>query len=395
MQNRFVVLKGVSFVDNLWKPTGVHTYSTSYPDTHKNYFFVLHPGTYSGDRKSPYPIEFQRSLISHYDGRQIIETANEYNVQTGPISNTLSALSPGYDANAYNQALSKFNDALRGNIDLSVDLLQGGQTTRMVRSALDTLRYVKSFSPLKLKQHYADFQLALLNRKIRRRKQGDYANTNEIKEAARAVGGKWLEYQYGWRPMAQTLYDTTIELASALPPLLKVEGIGKIKSFETSQVPWFVDAGILDFRDQERSHRARIRAQYKFPAEATQLLGKFTSLNPANILWELTPYSFVVDWFLDVGGYLRNLESAMLYNSAFQSGYVTETVRTENWSHAFGSYKSGGTTVTKDYKGGTVFIAKRRTVLAFHPSPRLPRFEAKLGSGRLLNAAALMAQFLK
>jgi hypothetical protein len=392
MQNRFVTLKEVSFNDNYWRSTGVHTYSANPVDSFKDFFFVLQPGTYAGDRKSPYPNEFQRNVIKHYKGLTIRDNPNEYNVLTGPIANTLPAYATGYSTQAYNGALEKFNERIRGTIDLSVDLLQGGQTTRMFRTALETVRLVKSFSPLKLKQYYKSFDSA---RREAKRLEGAYYSSNAAKRAISSTGGKWLEFQYGWKPLAQTIYDTTIELASALPHLMVVESTDKVVEVKQFRQAWFVDALRTDIRRQESSHRARFHAQYKFPAETTQLLGKFTSLNPANILWELTPYSFVVDWFLNVGGYLRNLESAMLYNSAFLNGYYTETVRTSDKSHAFGTSVSGVTTTTQDYEAETLFYAKRRTVLAFHPSPRRPRFEANLGSGRLLNAAALLSQFLR
>lgn len=392
MQNRFVTLKGISSSDNYWKPTRVHTVSYGFPSTFTDFFFVTVPGTYSGDRKTPNPNEFSRSRTSYYSGVTTRENSNEYNVDTGPIPNTIAGQGIGFSSNTYNEALGKFNERLRGEVDLAVDLAEGGQTVHMIRSMNKIVNYVHSFNPRKLANYWAAFRKEI---SVRHVKSGSYRFTNDVKSVARSVGGRWLEFQYGWRPLAQDIYGSVIELGSSLPPLLRIEGRAKQHYSSSVVIPWFVDSLCKDSLTTDNSYRALIRARYRFPAEATQLLGKFTSLNPVNILWELTPYSFVVDWFLDVGGYLRNLESALLYNSAFIDGFVTEGYRTSSNSIVNGAYSASGSTYTKHYTGWTVNTAKRRTVLSFHPSPRLPRFKADLGSGRLLNAAALLSQFLR
>ena len=127
-------------------------------------------------------------------------------------------------------------------------------------------------------------------------------------------------------------------------------------------------------------------------------MARWTSLNPVSIAWELTPYSFVVDWFYDLGGYLRNLETGLLYNTRFKSGYKSELYLWESDEIA----PMGGTHAVGDNswriqacKQRTRRVQFYRTKLTSYPLPHLPRLDAKLGSSRLLSAASLLTQKLR
>lgn len=60
----------------------------------------------------------------------------------------------------------------------------------------------------------------------------------------------------------------------------------------------------------------------RFEQLANQLLG--TRLTPA-LLWELTPWSWLIDWHVNVGGFLRNLEMTKSDNLVVRFGYVMHT----------------------------------------------------------------------
>jgi hypothetical protein len=126
------------------------------------------------------------------------------------------------------------------------------------------------------------------------------------------------------------------------------------------------------------------------------LLGNFTSLNPASIAWELTPYSFVVDWFVDFGGYMRSLESAMLMHSSFVDGFFSYSAlnETHTWANMV-QHPSPEVNTFWSIQGR--FYAKyfKRERMVTVPIPRPPVFNANLGSTRLLNAAALMSEHMR
>lgn len=126
----------------------------------------------------------------------------------------------------------------------------------------------------------------------------------------------------------------------------------------------------------------------------------FTSLNPVSIAWELLPYSFVVDWFFNVGNYVRNLETALLYGGDFVDGYMTKVSYAQmkmvpkRYSYPKGS-GTGLVSCTFDAKSEAYLVNFNRSILTSSPTPEVPSFRADLGSARLLNAAALLAVLLK
>jgi hypothetical protein len=124
---------------------------------------------------------------------------------------------------------------------------------------------------------------------------------------------------------------------------------------------------------------------------------RWTSLNPASIAWELMPYSFVVDWFYDIGGMLRRFESALLYGKQFKKGYQSELY----YHHSAFQRNGLQDSVLPGYQfyGELTAWVRRvqfeRIVFASLPTGQLPTIRADLGSSRLLSAAALLSQFLK
>ena len=153
-----------------------------------------------------------------------------------------------------------------------------------------------------------------------------------------------------------------------------------------------IPASVFKFTDSKV--RCEISVKLKPNNSRVSALASYTSLNPASMLWEAMPYSFVVDWVYNLGGYLRNLETALVYCNQFVDGYVTygektESIWTQKWS---GTYASSNRIY--DYSGGWTRTMKDRQKLYSYPFPRFPVLNPELGTGRLLNAAALLSQFL-
>jgi len=152
------------------------------------------------------------------------------------------------------------------------------------------------------------------------------------------------------------------------------------------------------YRSVTASFRHEFVGHYKFSDSLLTKLAGWSSLNPISIAWELTPYSFVADWFIDIGSYLRATESALLYQQAFRSGTSTSTYYRlfETEQSGVSQLLSNGklTTTIDDCKAVSRQIGKNRSVLTGSPYPRLPSFRADLGSSRLFSAAALLSQFV-
>lgn len=278
-------------------------------------------------------------------------------------------------------AQSKLYDMVRGSIDLSIDAFQAKQTAKM-SNALQ--RFNDAFTDKDGK-----FGISKLLRATRKGRL--------VKATIKELGGKWLEWTYGWKPLLQTVYDLSEETLR--------HNVNKISSFDAkvrysskrnyrngygpgiSQSQWAI------------SHSAYAGIHYKmrFELSGENPVARLTSLNPASIAWELLPYSFVVDWFLDIGSYLRNTESRFLYQALFRGG--TRSLRFgEDMSGSLGQSSITGSpplTTSAHYKHRIRSRYLSREVLSQLPTPSVPKFRADLGSGRLLNAAALLTTFLR
>jgi hypothetical protein len=297
------------------------------------------------------------------------------------LSGSLLSLPTWERADLYNQALDRLNDRVRGGLDLSIALAESGTTARMFRAVGKTLshavswkRYVaKGFRPSNLR--------------------------NWIADGSKGAANGWLQWQYGWRPLLGDVYQAADESRR------------------------FCLGATSRFRGSKRENREVSTTQFHqiWPVGANQLvpvmvtgqftqactinlalddlngfdLARWTSLNPISIAWELIPFSFVADWFFDLGSMLRATETALLYNSRFKGGYVSELYRVELDGFVdFYQPPSGDCLLNKvgSYRDDIQF---QRTILSSYPLPRKPSVKVALGTERLLSAASLLRQMLK
>lgn len=273
-----------------------------------------------------------------------------------------------FDSNVYNSCLDKLNEKIRGNLDLAVDLAEGGSTIRMIRDATKFTNFVRGLGP----------------------KQ--WAN-------------RWLEYQYGWKPLLSSVYGAAEESRrNVLNQIEHVQARSRTPvpvQFPSSIPGSYVFNALPSISVNSRWGTAEVGCKIgmAFLADDGFDPARWASLNPLSIAWELCPYSFVVDWFYDIGGYLRSTETALLYRTAFRSGYVSEWARLDARYRAQGAVSAYSTgTYSHDYIWDVGYARRwcqfRRTLLSSYPFPRVPSFKADLGSNRLISAAALLSQLL-
>lgn len=157
-----------------------------------------------------------------------------------------------------------------------------------------------------------------------------YARKGDMYRATRALGlrrrnstaSNWAELQYGWLPLCQDIYGGAQALAkSTLPPPWLITGKGN--ATDTFESNLFKGTGM--YRRLEEIYGMRgafVRLDY-LPGNDFFIALKSLGLgNPAEIAWELVPYSFVVDWVWPVGDWLSSLDAAT--GLFFLSGSLTE-----------------------------------------------------------------------
>lgn len=116
----------------------------------------------------------------------------------------------------------------------------------------------------------------------------------------------WLEYTYGWSPLVGDIGSSIAVLDSPLPPLRVKTSVAKKVSLrrKVSDTSYNYDSELLGIINGEMRFKAGADISVTNP---NLLLAQRLGLtNPAIVAWELVPFSFVVDWFVNVGDYLRN-----------------------------------------------------------------------------------------
>lgn len=303
------------------------------------------------------------------------------------------------DPDTYNKVVSNLGEAIRGSVDLSIDGFQGRQTLELARHILSVRKVVEFLARKTIKDNAAIMRRnsALIRKRVNaaklspKDKHKGFPPKYEL-QPLRDIGSYWLEYRYGLVPTLQTIHDLVSGAALRAGNQMRIDV--KAKNVVVTNVR---DSYEVQFVDDTYSttFRYRIGGYYTPSSSHVESLSRLSSLNPVSIAWELMPFSFVVDWFYDVGGYLRSIETAMVSNLGQFDGYITFTKREVIRQQTTINGLVGGDTVHSVVRQNRMRTEKTRSPLSSVPYPRPPSFRAELGSGRLLNAAALLSQFLK
>lgn len=270
-----------------------------------------------------------------------------------------------FPSDLYNDALSKLNEKTRGTLDLSIALFEAGQTARMLNVIRSVQNYTSGAGWRRL-----------------------------ISGSAKAR----LEYQYGWRPLASDLYGAMDESLNFVKNQYEQFRVRSHRPVETSKDVWTTKGYGSTPGVVKRNGRYLCEISVKLKTKNFEI-SRWASLNPVSWAYELTPYSFVLDWIIDVGGFIRNFETSILYANSFVSGYVTKCTAFDatfscNASREDGAWNSYMMS-TIEAEGSGRLIDFSRSVLSRYPVPRMPSFKADLGANRLLNLAALLGSKLK
>ncbi len=332
--------------------------------------------TRQGNKILPQPFHFTslvttsvRGSIERFSGGSRVD---EYR---GPFGVT-----PSYDPisqreieNTYNAAIEDVNEQLRGNVDISTDLGQIAQTKRMLNASEQV---ADKIDPI----------IRTLRKKVGRK-------VNLLRLTMGSVSSAYLEWKYGIKPLLQTIHDAATVLHNmADSGTFSTRGRAKLR-FEKkfSQVVPFEGIPVPVTSETTYDYRCEVKIWLRlgdYHPTAVQL----SSMNPVSIAWELMPWSFVIDWFVNMSGYMRDLETAIAYGSYFHMGYTTTSSKVSVAMRPTNSaFTNGGLAVKPHLQTANLQLKSMlRIVLTEYPMPNRPSVNMDLGSGSLLSIAALL-----
>lgn len=350
----------------------------------------LPPNVFSFQRRNWTPLTGIRKTTVHNVGVAVYDTVDTY---SGVLSSTQfcgyyrGAPSALILSNLQNQSLAKARLRLK---DQDVNLLEvwgeRHESLNMIRENVN--RIGKTYASLKR----GDFRGAAAALGL---KSGFSGFTSKWrKNQSKAIANGWLELQYGWRPLLMDIHGAVEALHKSFVPspknqLIRVSAVSRL-SDETSETR-SVTAGSELWR---RGYEVQVKTclYFRQTNRALHTLASLGITNPAYLVWELTRYSFVVDWLVHIGDFLSSLDASIGYE--YRWGCVTigqkiyeNRIRTVN-----GQTSTGVVSVENSEEADEYFSVNRNGLATEIETIPLPAFKDPLSVQHTLNAIALLRQ---
>lgn len=214
------------------------------------------------------------------------------------------SLPPEVEAKALAKLIQKIRNQ-RSETNGLILLGEGRQTLQMLRHPLDS--FVKAV-------YAREQKLKLLKGKIEK------VNVRKRRDAwMEVVTGTWLEAVFGWKPLLSDIGDIlkTIDRYRNSPP--KKDRLVSKASLETSSIVASGKvrlSGLYLYVDTIQQTTTNCEVKYTVGMESKERfddgslsrlleLSGFTLENFVPALWEITPWSFLIDYFLNMGKFLE------------------------------------------------------------------------------------------
>lgn len=127
----------------------------------------------------------------------------------------------------------------------------------------------------------------------------------DARKDSKDYGNAWLEYHFGWEPLIKDIGNSIDILQQPVPGgVVSVKG-RKIKIEE--RLFQTINSSFKEYQIRElKGHvRAKAGAEFYVKDSDAYLANRMGFVSPLGVVWELIPYSFVVDWFSTVGDFLN------------------------------------------------------------------------------------------
>lgn len=195
----------------------------------------------------------------------------------------------------------------------------------------------------------------------------------------------WLEYRYGWLPSIYSIRDAIAALRSKLEK-------GNIVTGKASVTVDLNDSKVEVTSPNAHTTRTEVctitgSRTYRGKAYAeVQNSGATIQLDPITTAWELVPFSFVVDWGLEVGNWLQAwtpFSGSLLLGS--QVSVKDSYVRTQTFKEVYFGSQDTGT-----FDGCSTQENVEYYVRFPHGAAVLPKWNLRLNPSRIADLFALL-----
>lgn len=390
MKNETTSLPGF-YATRRYNPLNGQQDSTTSPGGFRRSTIVAGAAIVKGNRKSPNPWAFTIQRISGLEGTSDTRQPNIWIIHDGQLPgpvlmDDLQADVQKCQSIAITKCVDRFYSNLRSQsaaLDITAgEMMKNASDSAARRAEADWKKYSNGLPP------YGDA------RQRPRATAYRTATKSQIRRGVAKGSDLWVASRYGWFPVIQDLFTAGMATTDTFSRRgFTVKAQGGSTSSPSSENAWWQDtlSGRWVKLQATGSISARCEYAYSFRINpGSDTLARLASLDPARLAWELVPYSFVVDWFTGFGNCLEQLEAKAKYQNTVIGGRQTITTRAE------AKYSFRGNISLTRYSVETSVVRKTLSRTIYHglPGVNKPRLQCDLGSGRLLNAAALLGQRL-
>lgn len=264
---------------------------------------------------------------------------------------------------------------------------------------------------LKMKQASVNLGVAYAERNATARLLGDTASRlgrsfnklkrGQVRAAMRELGlsdqrqmprgsnvpNKWLELQYGWKPLLSDVYGACDALSKRNQSDWRVTA--KAADFTTNQYTARFTGTGAGFVEAKVENGAFVRIDALPENDLTMSLRSLGITNPLLIAWELVPYSFVVDWALPVGTWLESIDAMLGYSKSQTSATLfTSAVWVDK---GLSEQPTPTSRIKNNYIGTKKVVRMDRDAFNGVPMPTFPRIKNPISLGHMANGLSLLA----
>lgn len=277
-----------------------------------------------------------------------------------------------WDANDDIALIGKLRERIQGSdFNAAVSLAEGKQAVDTVAEAAQRIRRAASFLRGGNVKKAARSLLVKPTKTMR--------NIPRKEVTREWFADNWLQLQYGWRPLIGDVFSAVKHLAHLLNR--RVDKTYRARRFSVG-VPRGSDIQIF-------GGESRVEGRYKAVISHINEVSLVGLTDPASLLWEKLPYSFVADWFIPVGNYL---EAAGLSRSLTGTFVKTIFRMYHATSYSYRYTKSTPYTILDPTVGFEKKIVIQRTVSSslIVPLPRFKPLSEAASWQHAVNAVALI-----
>lgn len=275
--------------------------------------------------------------------------------------------------------------------------------TTAARTANKAAAMLESLGPSRVRA--LNVWLQQLQKEIRGRHKGAIIRSmlKRLDGAVRVAAGTWLGYRYG---IMATVYDieSWIEASEANPRRVRTvvkqqtswDGAPELYSEGRGPAPdarWGPASRVVKRSRQTISSAGVLVRSRLFDDDALAGMNRFGVNRFASSLWELTPYSFVFDWLIDIGTRIAAFEGSLIV-SPLGSWISHEHILNYSWEWISEPSTIVDATHIHTVSGSNSALVTERCVYrvrkANPPLSPIPQVAVRLNWKRLADAIGLL-----